>query len=104
MSAEAYKSRIGSAMSNRDFGEVEAAWREFASMEPEAYAYLLNIASQLVRHDKGALAGELCLSLAQTLPKTRHIGATARQQRRHTDGAKATGEAPLKTVVTTMAS
>jgi len=67
MSAEAFKSRIGSAMSNRDFGEVEAAWREFASMEPEAYPYLLNIASQLVRHDKGALAGELCLSLAQTL-------------------------------------
>jgi transcription elongation factor GreA len=67
MSAEAFKSRIGSALSNRDFGEVEAAWREFASLEPEAYPYLLNIGNQLMRLDKGALAGELCLSLAQTL-------------------------------------
>ena len=56
MSAEAFKSRIGSALANRDFGEVEAAWREFASMDPEAYPYLLNIGNQLMRHDKGALA------------------------------------------------
>jgi len=67
MSAEAFRSRIGSAMSNRDFAEVEAAWREYASLEPESYPYLLNIANQLMRHDKGAVAGELCLSLAQAL-------------------------------------
>ncbi|MHC4952621.1 MAG: transcription elongation factor GreA [Planctomycetota bacterium] len=67
MSAEAFRSRIGSAMANRDFAEVEAAWREYASLDPEAYPYLLNIAGQLTRHDKGALAGELCLALSQSL-------------------------------------
>jgi len=67
MSAEAFRSRIGSAISNRDFAEVEAAWREYASLEPEAYGYLLNIANQLARLDKGALAGELSLALAQSL-------------------------------------
>ena len=67
MSADAFRSRIGSAMANRDFGEVEAAWREYASLEPENHAYLTKIAGQLARQDKGALAGELCLSLAQSL-------------------------------------
>ncbi|MEM8882863.1 MAG: GreA/GreB family elongation factor [Planctomycetota bacterium] len=78
MSAEAFRSRIGSAMSNRDFTEVEAAWREYASMEPEAYPYLLNVAGQLSRHDKGAIAGELCLSLGQALlEKDDVVGAEA---------------------------
>jgi transcription elongation factor GreA len=54
-------------MANRDFAEVEAAWREYASLEPDSYPYLLNIANQLMRHDKGAIAGEMCLSLAQAL-------------------------------------
>jgi len=67
MSAEAFRSRIGSAMANRDFAEVEAAWREYASLEPESYPYLINISNQLVRNDKSALAGELCMSLSQTL-------------------------------------
>jgi len=67
MAVEAFRSRIGSALSNRDFSEVEAAWREYASLHPEDYEYLLGIAGQLSRYDKGPVAGELCLSLAQTL-------------------------------------
>ncbi len=67
MQAEAFRSRIGSALANRDYAEVEAAWREYASLHPEDHEYLLQIAGQLGRHDKSAVAGELCLSLAQTL-------------------------------------
>jgi transcription elongation factor GreA len=67
MQAEAFRSRIGSALANRDYAEVEAAWREYASLHPEDYEYLLQISGQLGRHDKNAVAGELCLSLAQTL-------------------------------------
>ncbi|MHC4938952.1 MAG: GreA/GreB family elongation factor [Planctomycetota bacterium] len=78
MSADAFRSRIGSAMANRDFAEVEAAWREYASLEPDSYPYLLNIANQLMRHDKGAVAGELCLSLSQALLEKGDVeGATA---------------------------
>jgi transcription elongation factor GreA len=65
-------------MANRDFAEVEAAWREYASLEPDSYPYLLNIANQLMRHDKGAVAGELCLSLSQALLEKGDVeGATA---------------------------
>jgi len=85
MSAEAFKSRIGSALANRDFAEVEAAWREYASLEPEAFPYLLNIGGQLMRMDKGALAGELCLSLAQSLLEKDNV-----------DGALETARASLK--------
>jgi len=67
MTAEAFRSRIGSALSNRDFAELEAARREYATLHPEDHGYLLGAAAQLLRYDKGALAGELCLSLAQTL-------------------------------------
>jgi transcription elongation factor GreA len=67
MAAEAFRSRIGSALANRDFTEVEAAFREYASLHPEDHAYLVGAANQLLRYDKGALAGELLLSLAQTL-------------------------------------
>ncbi|MHC4818108.1 MAG: hypothetical protein ACYTF8_08645, partial [Planctomycetota bacterium] len=67
MQVEAFRSRIGSALANRDYAEVEAAWREYASLHPEDYEYLLQIAGQMGRHDKSAVAGELCVSLAQTL-------------------------------------
>ena len=67
MAVEAYRSRIGSALANRDFAEVEAAWREYASVHPEEYEYLLTVAGQMARTDKGALAGELTLSLSQIL-------------------------------------
>lgn len=67
MAAEAFRSRIGSALANRDFAEVEAAFREYASLHPEDHAYLVGAANQLLRYDKGALAGELLLSLSQTL-------------------------------------
>jgi transcription elongation factor GreA len=67
MAAEAFRSRIGSALANRDFAEVEAAFREYASLHPEDHAYLVGAANQLLRYDKGPLAGELLLSLAQTL-------------------------------------
>jgi len=67
MQAEAFRSRIGSALANRDYAEVEVAWREYASLHPEDYEYLLQIAGQMGRHDKSAVAGELCLSLAQIL-------------------------------------
>jgi len=67
MAAEAFRSRIGSALANRDFAEVEAAFREYASLHPEDHEYLVGAAGQLLRYDKGTLAGELLLSLAQTL-------------------------------------
>ncbi|MHC4817776.1 MAG: hypothetical protein ACYTF8_06955, partial [Planctomycetota bacterium] len=67
MQAEAFRSRIGSALANRDYAEVEVAWREYASLHPEDYEYLLQIAGQMGRHDKSAVAGELCMSLAQIL-------------------------------------
>ncbi|MHC4548497.1 MAG: GreA/GreB family elongation factor [Planctomycetota bacterium] len=67
MPVEAFRSRIGSALANRDFAEVEAAWREYASLHPEDYEYLLQIAGQLSRQDKHAVAGELCLTLSQSL-------------------------------------
>ncbi|HEX5135764.1 MAG TPA: GreA/GreB family elongation factor [Planctomycetota bacterium] len=67
MAAEAFRSRIGSALANRDFAEFEAAFREYASLHPEDHAYLAGAAGQLLRYDKGPLAGELLLSLAQTL-------------------------------------
>ncbi len=67
MAAEAFRSRIGSALANRDFVEVEAAFREYASLHPEDHEYLVGAAGQLLRYDKGALAGELLVSLAQTL-------------------------------------
>jgi len=67
MAAEAFRSRIGSAIASRDFTEVEAAWREYASLHPEDWAYLLQVAHQLGRYDKGAVAGELCLTLAHAL-------------------------------------
>ena len=66
MAVEAYHSRIGSALANRDYAEVEAAWREYASLHPEEHEYLLQVARQLAKTDKGALASELCLALAQT--------------------------------------
>jgi transcription elongation factor GreA len=67
MAAEAFRSRIGSALANRDFAEVEAAFREYASLHPEDHAYMVGAATQLLRYDKGPLAGELLLSLGQTL-------------------------------------
>lgn len=67
MAAEAFRSRIGSALANRDFAEVEVAFREYASLHPEDHEYLVGAAGQLLRYDKSALAGELLLSLAQTL-------------------------------------
>ena len=70
MAVEAFRSRIGSALANRDYAEVEAAWRECSSLHPEEYDYLITIAAQLARHDKGPLAGELCLGLAQALLET----------------------------------
>ena len=70
MSVEAFRSRIGSALSNRDFGEVEAAWREYASLHPEDHEYLLQIVGQLARYDKGALAGELGLTLGMVFLAT----------------------------------
>jgi len=75
MSGEAFRSRIGSALSNRDFSEVEAAWREYASLHPEDHGYLLGVASQLARHDKGPLAGELCLSLGAALLEQGQVDA-----------------------------
>ncbi|MHC4222995.1 MAG: GreA/GreB family elongation factor, partial [Planctomycetota bacterium] len=71
-------SRIGSAIANRDYAEVEAAWRELASLDPEEAEYLLSVAGQLQRFDKSTLAGELCLSLAETLlEKGDNAGALA---------------------------
>ncbi|MFI5402481.1 MAG: transcription elongation factor GreA [Planctomycetota bacterium] len=67
MAAEAFRSRIGSALANRDFTEVEVAFREYASLHPEDHEYLVGAAGQLLRYDKSALAGEMLLSLAQTL-------------------------------------
>lgn len=67
MAAEAFRSRIGSALANRDFAEVEVAFREYASLHPEDHEYLVGAALQLLRYDKGTLAGELLLSLGQTL-------------------------------------
>ncbi len=67
METETFRSRIGSALSNRDYTDVETAWREYASSHPEDYEYLLTVAAQLSRFEKGALAGELCLALAETL-------------------------------------
>ena len=67
MAAEAFRSRIGSALANRDFAEAETAFREYASLHPEDHEYLVGAAGQLLRHDKGPLAGELLVSLAQTL-------------------------------------
>ncbi|MHC4957321.1 MAG: transcription elongation factor GreA [Planctomycetota bacterium] len=75
MAVEAYHSRIGSAIANRDYAEVEAAWREYAGLHPEEYSYLLGVATQLSRFDKGPLAGELCLALAQTLLEKGEPGA-----------------------------
>jgi transcription elongation factor GreA len=75
MAAEAFRSRIGSALANRDFAEVEAAWREYASLHPEDHEYLVGAAGQLLRFDKGALAGEMLLSLAQTLLERGDAGA-----------------------------
>ena len=56
MAVEAFRSRIGSALANRDFAELEAAWREYASLHPEEYEYLLSVSEQMGRLDKGALA------------------------------------------------
>ena len=67
MPEEAYRSRIGSALANRDYAELESAWREFAGLHTEEHEYLLSIAEQLARLDKGALASELCVQFAQTL-------------------------------------
>ncbi len=67
MSGEAFRSRIGSALSNRDFSEVETAWREYSIQHPEDHEYLLGVAAQLSRYDKGSLAGKLCLSLGAAL-------------------------------------
>jgi len=75
MAAEAFRSRIGSALSNRDFAEVEAAFREYASLHPEDHEYLVGAAGQLLRYDKSALAGELLLSLAQTLLEKGNVDA-----------------------------
>ncbi len=85
MAAEAFRSRIGSALANRDFAEVEAAFREYASLHPEDHAYLVGAANQLLRYDKGALAGEMLLSLAQTLLEKGDI-----------DGAFGTARAALR--------
>ena len=67
METETFRSRIGSALSNRDYADVETAWREYASSHPEDYEYLLTVAQQLSRFEKGALAGELCMALSETL-------------------------------------
>lgn len=77
MSADAFRSRIGSAMANRDYAEVEAAWREYASLEPDNHTYLTKIAGQLARQDKAALAGELCLSLGQALLEKSDLEGTS---------------------------
>ena len=73
MAVEALRSRIGSAMSNRDFAEVEAAWREYATLHPEDWEYLLQIAGQLSRYDKGPVVGELCVSLAHQPASTLRV-------------------------------
>ena len=52
METETFRSRIGSALSNRDYTDVETAWREYASTHPEDYEYLLTVASQLSRFEK----------------------------------------------------
>lgn len=75
MSGEAFRSRIGSALSNRDFGEVEAAWREYVSVQPEDYAYLIGVSAQLSKYDKGGLAGELCVTLSTALLEKDNVEA-----------------------------
>jgi transcription elongation factor GreA len=67
MAEEAYRSRIGSALASRDYAELESAWREFAGLHTEEHEYLLSVAEQLARQDKGALASELCVQFAQAL-------------------------------------
>ncbi|MDH3593203.1 MAG: hypothetical protein OER88_15055, partial [Planctomycetota bacterium] len=95
MSGEAFRSRIGSALSNRDFGEVEAAWREYASLHPEDYKYLLGVAGQLARYDKGALASELCMTLATALLEkdevdaATEVGKAALKSSQRTEGLRA---------------
>lgn len=81
MPADAFRSRIGSALANREFAEVEGAWRECASLHPEEHAYLLHVAEQLARLDKGALAGDLCLGLARTLFEKGDVAAAAKAAR-----------------------
>ncbi|MFQ5843731.1 MAG: transcription elongation factor GreA [Planctomycetota bacterium] len=67
MAVEAFRSRIGSALANRDYAELEAAWLECAGLHPEEHPYLLQVARDLGRHDKHALASELCAMLAEAL-------------------------------------
>jgi len=67
MAADGFRSRIGSALANRDVAEFEAAWREYAGVQPEDWRWLVHSAEQLSRLDKNALGSELCLALAQTL-------------------------------------
>jgi transcription elongation factor GreA len=81
MPADALRSRIGSALANREFAEVEGAWRECATLHPEEYPYLLQVAGQLARFDKGALAGDLCLGLARTLFEKGDVAGAAKAAR-----------------------
>jgi len=64
---EAFRSRIGSALGSRDYAEVEAAWKEYASLHPDERDYLLGVTEQLTKNDKGALAGELLAGFATQL-------------------------------------
>ncbi|MCZ6574005.1 MAG: hypothetical protein O7C98_12675, partial [Planctomycetota bacterium] len=67
MAVEALRSRIGSALASRDYAELEAAWMEYAGLHPEEHSYLIQVARDLGRQDKNALASELCAVLAESL-------------------------------------
>ncbi len=56
MAVEALRSRIGSALARRDYTELEAAWMEYAGLHPEEHPYLIQVARDLGRQDKNALA------------------------------------------------
>ena len=66
METETFRSRIGSALSNRDYTDVETAWREYASSHPEDYEYLLTVASQLSRFENRSRRGRAILSQSAT--------------------------------------
>jgi len=91
MPADAFRSRIGSALANREFAEVEGAWRECASLHPEEHPYLLHVVEQLARYDKSALAGELAVGLAQALLEKGDAAAAEKAARL---ALQASGRAP----------
>lgn len=67
MAVDGFRSRIGSALANRDVAEFEAAFRQYAGVQPEDWSWLVQAAEQLGRIDKAGLGSDLLLSLAQSL-------------------------------------